>query len=95
MENVFADLPSYGEKWNKVAERKFNEEEIKAVRNATVVNSNYGLSVCFAMLSGGQKFIPVSKMGNRPNVGDNVNLAEAKLVTLERSGDGRILKVEL
>lgn len=93
-ENVFAGLQTYGESWNKVAERPFNESEIKAVRQATITSGEYGLSVCFLMQAGGQKYIPVSKMGHQPNDGEVVDLATAKLVTLERSGSGRILKVE-
>jgi hypothetical protein len=100
-ENVFAGLTSYGENWNKVAERNFNEAEINAVKTATAVDKPlpngdyYGPSVCFLMKAGGQKFIPVSKMGRQPIDGETIDLASAKLVTIERSGDGQRIRVEL
>lgn len=94
MENVFGSLTTYGEKWNKIAERNFNENEINAVKSATVVPSDYGMSVCFAMKAGGSTYIPVSKVGYQPAEGETVDLQKVKLVTLERSGDGQRIRVE-
>lgn len=94
MENVFASLVSYGENWQKVNERSFTEEECNAVRKATIQESKYGNSVCFFMKSGGCTYIPMSNQGVQHPVGTDVNIKDAKLVTLHRSGDGDILRVE-
>ena len=96
MENVFGgSLQVYGENWQKVNERAFNQDEINAVRSNSVVNSQYGKSVCFFLKGGGQSYIPVSKQGADPALGSSINMTTAKLVTLHREGDGDILRVEL
>jgi len=96
MENVFGgSLQVYGENWQKVNERAFNADEIAAVRSNSVVNSQYGKSVCFFLKGGGQSYIPVSKQGADPALGSSIDLTTAKLVTLHREGDGDILRVEL
>ena len=96
MENVFGgSLQVYGENWQKVNERAFNQDEINAVRSNSVVNSQYGKSVCFFLKGGGQSYIPVSKQGADPALGSSIDLTTAKLVTLHREGDGDILRVEL
>ena len=96
MENVFGgSLQVYGENWQKVNERAFNADEIASVRSNSVVNSQYGKSVCFFLKGGGQSYIPVSKQGADPALGSSIDLTTAKLVTLHREGDGDILRVEL
>jgi hypothetical protein len=92
--NVFAGLQVYGGSWNVVASRGFDAEEIAAVRKAEVVSSQYGSSVCFFMKSGGQTYIPLSNQSSL-NVGDEVDLAKAKLLTLHRDGDGDIMRVDI
>lgn len=91
--NVFSSLRVYAGKWAVKATRVFSQEEIDAVDNATVVDSQYGMSVCFFMKGGGQTFIPLSNTSSL-NVGDSVNLATAKLLTLGREGESDILRVE-
>lgn len=95
MENVFGGLQKYGENWTVVESRNFNEAEIAAVRSNSVVNSQYGKSVCFFMKGGGQTYIPVSNQGADPALGSSIDLTTAKLVKLHREGDGNILRVEL
>ena len=92
--NVFAGLQVYGGSWNVVASRGFDAEEIAAVRKAEVVSSQYGSSVCFFMKSGGQTYIPLSNQSSL-SVGDEVDLAKAKLLTLHRDGDGDIMRVDI
>lgn len=91
--NVFSSLRVYAGKWAVKASRAFSKEEIDAVDNASVVDSQYGMSVCFFMKGGGQTFIPLSNTSSL-NVGDSVNLATAKLLTLGREGESDILRVE-
>lgn len=97
MENVFGNgtLQVYGENWQKVSERAFNAEEINAVRSNSVVESQYGKSVCFFMKGGGQSYIPLSKQGADAALGSSIDMSAAKLVKLHREGDGDILRVEL
>jgi hypothetical protein len=93
MANIFASLRTYAGKWAEKSRRAFSAEEVAAVSNAVVVNSNYGLSVCFMMKSGGQTFIPLSTTSSK-GVGETVDLNEATLVTLEKQGEADIVRVE-
>jgi hypothetical protein len=91
--NIFSSLRVYAGKWAVKASRKFSEEEINAVDHASVVDSQYGSSVCFFMKGGGQTFIPLSTNSSL-SVGDDVDLSKASLLTLERPGDADIYRIE-
>lgn len=92
--NIFNAIKVYAGKWQVKDSRAFSQEEIDAVTKASVVDSQYGLSVCFFLKSGGQSFIPLSSTSSL-NVGDAVNLSAAKLLTLSREGDNDIMRVEI
>ena len=94
MSNIFASLRTYAGKWAEKSRRAFSAEEINAVSSASVVNSNYGLSVCFMMKSGGQTFIPLSTDAT-VGLGENVDLNKASLVTLEKQGESDIIRVSI
>ena len=91
--NIFSSLRVYAGKWAVSNSRSFGQEEIDAVDHATVVDSQYGSSVCFFMKSGGQTFIPLST-NSTLGLGDDVDLTKAKLLTLHRDGDADIYRVE-
>jgi hypothetical protein len=91
--NIFSSLRVYAGKWAVKASRKFSEEEINVVDHASVVDSQYGNSVCFFMKGGGQTFIPLSTNSSL-SVGDDVDLSKASLLTLERPGDADIYRIE-
>lgn len=91
--NIFAGLQVYGGSWNVVNTRSFDAEEIAAVKNAEVVNSEYGKSVCFFMVGGGQTYIPLSNQSNL-GVGDSVDLSKAKILTLHRDGNDDITRID-
>lgn len=91
--NIFSSLRVYAGKWAVKASRAFTEEEINAVDHASVVDSQYGSSVCFFMKSGGQTFIPLST-NSTLGLGDDVDLSSAQLLTLHREGDTDIYRVE-
>jgi hypothetical protein len=94
MMNIFSSLRVYAGKWAVKGEpRNFTQEEIAAVKQAVVVSSEYGLSVCFFMKSGGQTYIPLSTTSTKGS-GETINLATAKLVTLCKEGESDIYRVE-
>ena len=93
MANIFSSLRVYAGKWNLKSSRAFSPEEVAAVSSAVVVASQYGNSVCFTMVGGGQTFIPLSNSSSK-TVGESINLASAKLLTLEKSGESDIFRVE-
>lgn len=91
--NIFSALRVYAGKWQVKNSRNFTQEEIDAVEHASVVDSQYGNSVCFFMKSGGQTFIPLSTNSSL-SLGDDVDLSKAQLMTLGRDGDADIYRVE-
>ena len=76
-----------------VDSRAFDPEEISAVKSAQVVASEYGKSVCFFMHGGGQTYIPLSNTSSL-EVGDNVDLASAQVLTLHRDGQENINRIQ-
>lgn len=93
MANIFSSLRVYAGKWNLKSSRAFSPEEVAAVASAVVVASQYGNSVCFTMVGGGQTFIPLSQNSSK-TVGESIDVASAKLLTLEKSGEADIFRVE-
>ena len=93
MANIFSSLRVYAGKWNLKSSRAFSPEEVAAVASAVVVASQYGNSVCFTMVGGGQTFIPLSQNSAKA-VGESIDLTTAKLLTLEKSGEADIFRVE-
>lgn len=91
--NIFNSLRVYAGKWAVKSSRDFSQEEIDAISSASVVDSQYGNSVCFLMKSGGQTFIPLST-NSTLGLGDSVDLTKAKLLTLGREGEADIYRVE-
>lgn len=92
--NIFSNLQVYAGKWAEKSRRNFSAEEINAVDNAVVVSSNYGLSVCFFMKSGGQTFIPLSTDAT-VGLGESVDLQKASLITLGKQGESDIIRVSI
>ena len=90
--NIFSALTLYAGKWQVKDTRSFSQEEIAAVESATVVDSQYGQSVCFMMKSGGQTYIPLDQNSSKA-LGDSIDLNSAKLLTLGRQGEADIYRV--
>ena len=93
MANIFSSLRVYAGKWNLKSSRAFSPEEVASVASAVVVASQYGNSVCFTMVGGGQTFIPLSQNSAKA-VGESIDLTTARLLTLEKSGEADIFRVE-
>lgn len=92
--NIFSNLQVYAGKWAEKSRRNFSQEEINAVDSNVVVSSNYGLSVCFFMKSGGQTFIPLSTDAT-VGLGESVDLQKASLITLSKQGESDIIRVSI
>lgn len=92
--NIFSNLRVYAGKWAVVESKAFSQEEQDLVSHAEVVDSQYGMSVCFFMKAGGQTFIPLS-VNSSLSVGDAVDLSKAKVLQLHRDGDADIYRVEI
>ena len=91
--NIFAGLTKYATKFEVKESRLFNAEELAEFTSAKVVQSTYGMSVCFFMASGGQTYIPVSR-DSVCQVGDTVDPSKATVLFLEKDGD-TITRIEI
>jgi hypothetical protein len=92
--NIFSALRIYAGKWSEKEARAFAPEEIAAVEKAEVVESQYGLSVCFMMKAGGQSYIPLDQNSSL-GIGSIIDLSKAQLVTLQRPGENDIYRVRI
>ena len=92
MSNFFSSKQVYGPKWSLVDSRNFTEEEKNMISSTKVVPSEYGLSMCFMLKSGGAVYTPLSKNSSY-KVGDTPNMDQLKVLTLEREGE-TIEKIE-
>ena len=92
--NIFTGLQKYATKYQVKEARVFNAEELAEVVSAKVVASQYGMSVCFFMHDGCQKYIPVSR-DSVCQVGDTVDIRKAKILILEKDGTEDIARVEI
>lgn len=93
MANIFAGLREYAGKWAVSGSRKFSQEEKDSVVSNSIVDSQYGLSVCFIMRNGGQTFIPLSTNSTKGR-GESINMESASLITLSKAGENDIVRVE-
>ena len=84
--NIFAGLQRYATRYEVKDIRSFNAEELAQISSAKVVTSQYGMSVCFYMVEGGQTYVPVSR-DSVCQVGDAVDVTKAKILTLEKDGE--------
>lgn len=92
--NIFASLQVYAGKWSVKSTRAFDAEEISAVKQAVVVPSQYGNSVMFTMVAGGQTYIPLANDATVA-VGESIDLSKAQLLTLSKDGESDIVRVSI
>ena len=89
--NIFDSLKSYAGSWQVMGKRSFNKEELTSIQECSLCNSDYGESVCFLLVSGVRKYIPVSR-----DADTSAGLPareKMRLLTLKR-GDETITRVE-
>ncbi len=87
------NLRTYAGKWAVTATEKLTDSSKSQINRATVVDSEYGLSVCFFMKGGGQKYIPVSRDSSLDS-GDEIDLDSIEILTLAKDGESDILRAD-
>lgn len=92
--NIFSSLQVYAGKWSVKSSRAFDAEEISSVSSAVVVPSQFGNSVMFTMVAGGQTYIPLAN-DSTVGVGELIDLSKAKLLTLSKDGESDIVRVSI
>lgn len=92
--SMFSNSKLYAGNWTVKSIVPISEEDKNRIQSAHVVNSQYGLSACFIMKSGGMFFKGIDNQSNVA-VGDPIDINTAKLVTLQRQGDADIQKIRI
>lgn len=92
---ALSNLTVYGRKWNLVSSESLTSEEKKAVHRAFVTKSDFGLAVCL-MMANGTHYIPLSNNCKaQVQAGDNVDVENLRIETLEREGDSDIYRANI
>ena len=91
--NIFNSLRIYAGKWEVKEIRDFTDEEKAAISQAVVIPSQFGSSVQFTRTAGGMAFVPLDQ-NSQLGTGELIDLNKAKLVTLSKSGEADIYRVQ-
>lgn len=97
MANLFTDgtLKIYGG-WNVKSEHKFNKDELNYIKQAVVVESQYGNSVCLTLMGGNITYIPLDpKSEETTAVGQVLDPQALTLITLTKPGENDIIRVRV
>jgi hypothetical protein len=86
-------LRTYAGSWSEAGREHLSKAEVAQVASATVVEGQYGLSMCFVMKAGGKKFMPLSR-DSQLEEGDSVDIKSVEIITLERDGDEDIYRAD-
>lgn len=95
MASILEKLRVYGGKWSPKSNDNFSNEDIENCESAVVVPSEYGQSVCLTLKSGSKRYLPVSNTSRAVENGEQINIAECKVVTLGREGNDDIMRIEV
>ena len=91
--NIFNTLTSYAGSYYLKSKRSFSDEEKSAVSRAETVTSEFGISVCFFMKNGAQKYIPLSTT-TPVEAGETLDINKIQILVLSKENGSDILRVE-
>jgi hypothetical protein len=92
--SIFDNSILYNAKWNEKSVSAFSAEDKAQIASATVVDSNYGKSVCFAMRNGGMHYIPLDNTCDVA-VGTAIDVNTAQVVVLSKQGEKDIQRIRV
>ena len=92
---ILSSLRTYRGKWNVSDRQKFDASELESIESNEVVPSEYGKSVRLTKKNGEVAFLPISNTSKDVNIGESVDLAKCFVLTLSRTGDDDIYRIEV
>lgn len=96
MASIFSKVNRiYNGGWNVVERTPITGEFLEEVESNVVVDSDYGKSVKLMKTNGQMGFIPLSNTSRPVAVGETLNLEKCFLLTLARTGDADIYRIEV
>src|SRR5574343_1100808 len=90
--SLFSGIRTYNGAWSLKGSEKLGESDVKEIASAKVVESQFGKSVCFALVSGQSKYIGLSRDCESIEVGTELDVNSIEIQTLGRLGDSDIFK---
>lgn len=92
---ILSKLRSYNGKWNVASKTAFSTEDLAEISSNEIVPSEYGKSLKLNRVNGQVSYIPVSNTcEEKAEVGKSIDLSKCFILTLSRSGDEDIYRVE-
>ena len=91
--NIFNTLLSYAGSYSLTSKRLLTDEEKSEVAKAETINSKFGVSVCFFMKNGAQKYIPVSTT-THIEAGETLDINKISILVLSKVSGESIMRVE-
>ena len=92
---ILSSLRSYRGKWNVTGRSQFDASEIESIESNEVVPSEYGNSVKLVKTNGEISYLPISNTSKDVNIGESVDLSKCFVLTLSRTGDDDIYRIEV
>ena len=91
---LFNDIKVYAGKWSVVKESPLSAEDAALIESGVVVDSMFGLSVCFTMKAGGKTYFPVSS-DSEVGAGSIVDINNIQVVELAKPGEDNIIRLKV
>ena len=91
---LFNDIKVYAGKWSVVKESPLSAEDAAMIASGVVVDSMFGLSVCFVMMAGGKTYFPVTS-DSEVGAGSIVDINNVSIVELAKSGENNIIRLKV
>ena len=91
---LFDGKKLYAGKYSVKFVNAVSEDDKKVISSVSVVPSEFGLSACFTLVNGFKAYIPMNPE-EKVEVGDELNIDNIEIVTLERLGSEDIERVRI
>lgn len=92
---ILSSLRSYRDKWNVTGRSQFDASELQSIESNEVVPSEYGNSVKLVKTNGEISYLPISNTSKDVLIGESVDLSKCFVLTLSRTGDDDIYRIEV
>ena len=91
--SFLSSLQEYGGAYQVAKQAKLSNEDLASLSKITVVNSDFGESMCFHTLAGTMKFVPLDK-DSKLTAGQTVDPQSVTIKQLEKPGFSSILRAD-
>lgn len=95
MANILDTFKTYMTgKWTVKSEAKISKADAALIAEGTVVESEYGLSAKLLLVTGGAKYVPISRDSDLAE-GDDIEPKNIVFIVLEKEGENDIVRLDM